>query len=122
MSTSDIWLLKTKALLHDPPNKPLDIRGHERQAQRWAEQLGLTLNQEAFKKADWIASAADRLNLPSYRTIGGASFSNRPYLTHPLAGVRLNLGAGRLLPTQINETLYTAIETSLADIPSDPQK
>jgi CRISPR-associated protein Cmr2 len=123
MNTYDIWLLKTKALLHDPPNKPLDIRGHERQAQRWAEQLGLTLNQEAFKKADWIASAADRLNFPSYRTIGGASFSNRPYLTHPLAGVRLNLGAGRLLPTQINKTaLDTAIETSLADIPSDPQK
>lgn len=123
MSTSDIWLLKTKALLHDPPDKPLDIRGHEGQAQRWAAQLGITLSRNAFQKADWIASAADRLNFPGYKTIGAASFSNKPYLAHPLAGVRLNLGAGRLLPAQVNETaLYQAIASSLANVPSDPQK
>jgi CRISPR-associated protein Cmr2 len=119
----DFWILKTKALLHDPPDKPLDIRGHEGQAQRWADQLGITLSREAFKKADWIASAADRLNFPGYRTIGAASFSNKPYLAHPLAGVKLNLGAGRLLPAQVDEAaLYQAIASSLANVPSDPQK
>ncbi|EKQ67329.1 CRISPR-associated protein Cas10/Cmr2, subtype III-B [Leptolyngbyaceae cyanobacterium JSC-12] len=123
MNTSNIWLLKTKALLHDPPDKPLDIRGHEGQAQRWARQLGISLSRDAFKKADWIASAADRLNFPGYKTIGAASFSNKPYLAHPLAGVRLNLGAGRLLPTQVDEAaLYQAIEDSLTDIPSDPKE
>jgi len=119
----DFWLLKTKALLHDSPDKPLNIKGHEGQAQKWAKQLGIILSRDTFKKADWIASAADRLNFPSYKTIGAANFSNRPYLAHPLAGVRLNLGAGRLLPAQINEAaLYQAIETSLKDIPSDPQQ
>lgn len=118
MSTSEIWLLKTKALLHDPPDKPLDIKGHEGQAQRWAEQLGINLSRATFQKADWIASAADRLNFPGYRTIGGANFRKSPYLTHPLSGIGYDLG-NTLLPTQVNDKqLFESIQEALNAIPA----
>ena len=103
MSNTDFWLLKLNALLHDPPDKPLDIQGHRGQAQRWTTALELTLSRDDFKEADWIASAADRLNFPSYQSIGGVNFRQEPYLTHPLAGVRLNLRQGRLLPDSIHD-------------------
>ena len=122
------WQRKIQALLHDPPNKALNIKGHEAEAQAWAQKLGIgKLNDKDFKPADWIASAADRLNFPSYWSIGGANFRNKPYLTHPLTGKKLNLGGGRFLPTQINEDwLRTAMQSSIAQIPdaikADQQK
>lgn len=120
MTNSEFWLRKINALLHDPPNKPLDIKGHEEKAASFAKILGLTLRQQDFKQADWIASAADRLNFPSYRNIGGADFRNKPYLTHPLAGVLLSLSNGRFLPTQIDSSkLQEAIEQSLKSINSE---
>ncbi len=127
MTNSEFWLLKLNALLHDPPNKPFDIQKHEGQSNNWAKILGITLTKRDFQQADWIASAADRLNFPKYRSIGGASFRNQPYLTHPLAGVRLNLSKGRFLPTQIDESqLQQAIRKSLEsikpEIKQDPQK
>jgi len=119
MSNTTFWQRKIQALLHDPPNKALNIKGHEVEARAWAQKLGIgKLNDKDFKPADWIASAADRLNFPSYRSIGGANFRNKPYLTHPLTGKKLNLGGGRFLPTQINEDwLRTAMQTSIDQIP-----
>jgi len=127
MNNPEFWLLKLNALLHDPPDKPLDIQRHEGQSNRWAKILGLTLSKQDFQQADWIASAADRLNFPNYKSIGGADFRVAPYLTHPLAGRRLNLSTGRFLPTQINEAqLQEAIRKSLEsikpEIKQDPQK
>jgi CRISPR-associated protein Cmr2 len=128
MNNTTFWQRKIQALLHDPPNKALNIKGHEAEAQAWAQKLGIgKLNDKDFKPADWIASAADRLNFPSYWSIGGANFRNKPYLTHPLTGKKLNLGGGRFLPTQINEDwLRTAMQTSIDQIPdaikADQQK
>ena len=34
------WDLLTTAFLHDPPDKALDIRGHERRAARYLEAAG----------------------------------------------------------------------------------
>lgn len=127
MSNSDFWLLKINALLHDPPNKPLDIKAHEGNAANLAKILGLSLDQQDFKQADRIASAADRLNFPSYKSIGGVNFSNKPYLSHPLAGVRLDLAAGRFFPTQVDASqVQLAIRKSLESISPEikgyPQK
>ncbi len=117
MNNSDFWLLKINALLHDPPEKPLEIKLHDQQAASWAKILGINLSKQEFKEADWIASAADRLNFPSYKSIGSADFHVKPYLSHPLSGVRLNLGAGRFLPSQINgERLQLAIQESLQSV------
>lgn len=126
MTNTNFWLLKLNALLHDPPDKPLDIREHQGKAQQWAKALGLTLSRDDFKQADWVASAADRLNFPSYQSIGGVDFRQEPYLTHPLSGARLNLSKGKLLPDSIDEKrLNQAIQNSLESIDSsirqDPQ-
>lgn len=128
MVNKDFWLLKINALLHDPPIKPFNIKGHETQASQFAKCLNIKLNKQDFKEADWIASAADRLNFPSYNSnsIGGADFIKKPYLTHPLSGESLNLGSN-FLPTQINHAqLSTVMQSSLNSIPSnikaDPKK
>ncbi|MBE9168824.1 type III-B CRISPR-associated protein Cas10/Cmr2 [Pleurocapsales cyanobacterium LEGE 06147] len=118
MVIADIWLNKIQSFLHDPPGKSLDIKGHEKLAKNIAQTLGINLSRDAYQQADWIASAADRLNFPSYRQIGGADFRNHPYLTHPLSGNSLELVKGQFLPTQINESeIYQAIEKSLQKIP-----
>jgi CRISPR-associated protein Cmr2 len=127
MNNSNFWLLKINALLHDPPNKPFNIKSHEGTAQTLSQLLNLSLYKHDFKQADWIASAADRLNFPGYYHIGGADFRIKPYLTHPLSGVRLNLGGGKLLPKDIDQTQLTeAIKQSLIfikpEIKQDPQK
>lgn len=127
MNNSDFWLLKINALLHNSPNKPLDIKEYEGKAAILAKTLGLSLSQQDFQQADSIASAADRLNFPSYTSVGGADFSNNLYLSHPLTGVELNLSAGRFLPTQIDATqLQSAIQKSLESISpgikADPKK
>lgn len=62
---SDRWNLKLHALLHDPPHKPLALgRGHEAQGRKLAEVLvGSSAPAdmwEAIKKADALASGADR--------------------------------------------------------------
>jgi CRISPR-associated protein Cmr2 len=127
MNDQNFWLLKINALLHDPPNKAFNIQGHESQSQDLANILNINCGKNDFKQADWIASAADRLNFPSYKSIGGANFRSEPYLTHPLAGVRLNLGKGSFLPTEIDDNqLQQAIKESLKsihpDIKQDPKK
>ena len=127
MNKSEFWLLKISALLHDPPNKALNISGHEKQAQAWAQILNITLENNDFKQADWIASAADRLNFPNYQSIDGADFRKQPYLTHPLTGEGIDLSKDHFLPTKIDENqLQQAIRNSLEFIPpeikQDPKK
>lgn len=123
MSDFDFWLLKLNVLLHDPPDKPLDIVGHEGQAQNWAAALGIPIVKKDYREADWIASAADRLNFPSYYRIGGVNFQTKPYLSHPLAGVQLNLRAGRFLPSHIDiDWLQLAIKKSLESIAPEVKK
>jgi len=124
MNNLNFWILKINALLHDPPHKSLNITSHTRIAEVLANCLNLTLNNYNFKQPDWIASAADRPNFPNYDHIGGVDFS---YLTHPLAGVRLNLAKGKLLPSHINEGHLTEIiKQSLTfikpEIQQDPEK
>lgn len=120
MKDIEFWEKKINALLHDPPQKCFNIKAHENQANQLATSLGIKLDKHDFKEADWIASAADRLNFPSYKSIGGANFSQKPYLTHPLSGVRLNLGLGTLLPSEINhQEIISAIQKSLHSIPAE---
>jgi CRISPR-associated protein Cmr2 len=62
-----IWSDLLLAFLHDPPDKPLDIRGHEGRARRYlAAALGWAPSQvEAHGGlADYLASAIERLPMP----------------------------------------------------------
>jgi len=54
---------KLKRLLHDPIDKPFDIKTHEQRAKEYAEIMGVT-NLEEAKGSDWIASCMERSLLP----------------------------------------------------------
>jgi CRISPR-associated protein Cmr2 len=88
------WDLLTTAFLHDPPDKGLDIRGHERRAARYLEAaLGRPADVSLIKQdaglADQLAAVAERLPMPtagrdSERAV---SVKDRKLLIHhPLGG------------------------------------
>lgn len=88
------WSRKIAALLHDPPDKPFGIMGHEG---RGAELRRIALGRDAppgeadtARQADWIASAADRVDFPQ----GTEAYwhTAKAVLMHPLAGRELDLG------------------------------
>jgi len=64
------WDLLTTAFLHDPPDKALDIRGHERRAARYLEAaLGRPADVSLIKQdaglADQLAAVAERFWSPA---------------------------------------------------------
>jgi len=95
MVNSNRWSRKIVALLHDPPDKPFSITGHEgRAAELQRIALGRDATQdemERAKRADRIASAADRVDLPP----GAEAYWHREkaMLVHPLSGRKLELGS-----------------------------
>src|SRR5271166_1109405 len=87
------WDLLTRVFLHDPPDKALDIRGHERRAARYlTAALGREVNASAIKSdaglADRLAAIAERLPMPSAGPNGerAVSVSDGLRLNHPLGG------------------------------------
>ncbi len=88
----DYWIHKTKAFLHDPPDKAIHIPGHEERANELLAAAGLvgsSLSKEEYQKADIIASGMDRATLPGYvagdETKNGAiNFCTSPQITHPI--------------------------------------
>lgn len=88
--TPQLTLIKLAALLHDPPHKPLVLgrgAGHEAYAKQVRQALGLpdlleNGRGELARRADHIASAADRPNFPAGVQ---ANFWSEPVLSHPLA-------------------------------------
>jgi CRISPR-associated protein Cmr2 len=88
------WDLLTTAFLHDPPDKALDIRGHERRAARYLEAALdhpvdiATMKQEAGL-ADRLAAIAERLPMPNAGPNGERAVSVRSgklRIHHPLGG------------------------------------
>lgn len=84
---------KIKALLHDPPEKPIILGriGHEGRAR---EILGHIIDDMSIpddvKNADHIASAADRINLPKDEKFI-SDFLKEPIIIHPLSGKQFDL-------------------------------
>ncbi len=88
------WNQKLVALLHDPPDKALNLIGHEQRAAE--ELLKIVLGSvpaqarlELAKHADHIASAADRVDFPAGVSV---NLRQKSFLCHPLAGRQLDLG------------------------------
>ena len=80
---------KIQALLHDPPEKALILRrvGHEDRAKGLIARIleeGASISDIA-RKADHIASAADRINFPK-DVEERIDFQKTPVVTHPLSG------------------------------------
>lgn len=98
------WLDCIRAFLHDPPDKALDIRGHE---QRTCESLAAALNipeaearAQVHKQADWLAAACERLPLPK----GTLWLNNQPM---PDGEQRFN----RIPPEELRRTHPTSGES-----------
>ena len=62
MNTKLDFSEKLKEILHDPIDKPFDIRGHKRRAEEYAQALGVTW--EDIKGSDWISSCMERSLIP----------------------------------------------------------
>jgi CRISPR-associated protein Cmr2 len=88
------WDLLTIAFLHDPPDKALDIRGHERRAARYLQAaLGRPADVFLIKQdaglADRLAAMAERLPMPTAGPAGERAVSasdRRLRIHHPLGG------------------------------------
>lgn len=87
---SAAWRLKLRALLHDPPDKVLGLKGHEDRGLATAERIiGAPPSEEEFrliKTADAIASAMDRAAFADTVRIGSDIFRRSPQIRHPLSG------------------------------------
>ena len=66
------WKQKLLSYLHDPPSKALDIPSHMEKAKKTMLQAGFNLDEinDYNRKADFTASAADRLPFPDPRSSG----------------------------------------------------
>lgn len=62
MNTKLDFSEKLKEILHDPIDKPFDIRGHKRRAEEYAQALGVRW--EDIKGSDWISSCMERSLIP----------------------------------------------------------
>jgi CRISPR-associated protein Cmr2 len=110
------WDLLTTAFLHDPPDKALDIRGHERRAARYLEAaLGRPADVSLIKQeaglADQLAAVAERLPMPTAGREGERAVSvshHKLRVHHPLGG-----GSRDITVPDVDEA---AIETEIRRI------
>lgn len=97
---SEFWQNKIKAFLHDPPDKALTLFhvAHEGKRDEILEKLSLKYD-ESLNPADHMASAMQRLNIPTnYRVDRGGCNNhicfkgpNKPVFKHTLSGAEENL-------------------------------
>ncbi|MEW6185991.1 MAG: type III-B CRISPR-associated protein Cas10/Cmr2 [Thermodesulfobacteriota bacterium] len=85
------WNNKFAAYWHDPIDKVLDIRNHEKRAAEYFGIFGEDMPNEPFwKTADTIASGFERGQVPSYSSDsqknGAVDFAKEPVITHPTSG------------------------------------
>jgi len=115
---SDIWARKIAALLHDPPDKALQISGHVQRAEKIRDlALGEAAlersDEQVVSRADWWASGADRINFPAGVQV---HWAESPKLTHPLCGRKVDLRSLKTLDTDaIFETIEKAVQSLVGD-------
>lgn len=116
---TDYWNHKVKAFLHDPPDKAIQIPGHEERANRLLDALGIqsTLDPKEYKQADIVASGMDRAVLPGYSSEpqknGAIDFCEHPAITHP-SGSDGQLGLS--LPMSDQKQLLGQVESEMREL------
>lgn len=116
MVDKNMWNLKIGAFLHDPPDKALRIRGHVERSAGLKERLGITISaseESAIAKADHIASAMQRINIPDELSGMVIEFLTskqgmQPEAIHPLSAVKKNKLALTEYIASSPGTLYTS--------------
>ena len=90
-SSLEYWENKFIAYMHDPFDKAISIKDHEKRSAKYIELFGLQRpNIEFWKKADAIAAGFERGVLPGYEKDSDKSgaidfLENNAILTHPIA-------------------------------------
>lgn len=115
MVDKNIWNLKIGAFLHDPPDKALRIRDHVERSAGLKERLGITISaseESAIAKADHVASAMQRINIPDELSGMVVEFltnkqSMQPEAIHTLSAVKKNKLALAEYIASSPGTLYT---------------
>lgn len=124
---NDSWEHILLSYLHDPPDKPLSIRGHESRAARYATAaFGRTVEKKTVhddtRTEDILASIAERVPFPHAGERGeravGPDAEGRLEIRHPLSG------HGRKLPAAVIDeaTVVRAIERSVGDAKDDDDR
>lgn len=84
------WRRKLHALLHDSPDKAVNIASHELRARLIKSLDGFEKAEFFDKAADWSASAADRIPFPDPRSSGlSEKLVDLKAFRHPLGGAAL---------------------------------
>ena len=118
MVNNNFWNLKLATLLHDPPNKVLDLRAHEQEAfaaveqilgtdafealfgfrdastlsrRKLREKLRASPGAEKIKLADRIASAIDRTAYPEPVRLYSDAYVPQALIKHPFSGEEMRL-------------------------------
>lgn len=116
------WNHKVKAFLHDPPDKAIQIPGHEARANQLLDALGIqsSLDPAEYKQADIIASGMDRAVLPGFsrnpQKNGAVDFCKNPAITHPSgADAPLHLSLPVSDRKALIDEITSAMQTLLRD-------
>lgn len=109
------WDALAVAWFHDPPDKALDIRGHEQRAARYATAaLGRDVEAKELKiLADTIAAVAERLPMPSpgpkyERAVGPEN--GRLTVRHPLSGESWELVVSPVDPAGVEREIRAIVD------------
>lgn len=125
------WADLLREYLHDPPDKPLDIKGHASRGRRYAEtaagrEFSAEEHSGAGAWADQRASEIERLPLPNagqkyHRAIGPEN--NRLLVSHPLWVAQTHPSPARreLSLPELNESQVQAAIARLTESIQDPQ-
>lgn len=106
------WDILLRAWLHDPVDKPADIRDHEARAERYAYvALGepVAISELKIRYADPAAAAADRLPMPAakgdYENLAVSPGEDKTLtVIHPFSGERRSIATG-LDPDAVEKVL-----------------
>ncbi len=100
------------AYLHDPPDKPLDIAGHEARAGRYLrEALGDDVSEAELKDpSDTLASVTERLPTPNAATLTVSPEQGRLTTFHPLSGKRKELTVSDCNEADVRRAIQRAVE------------
>lgn len=121
------WQALLIAWLHDPPDKALDIRGHEARARSYIEAVvGNRPDQgELHGLHDQIASAVERLPLPKHDDARAVRFTReQAHCVHPMSGEAYQLGPGIFADSEATRiaAVKAAIENIVQNLTTSKQK
>lgn len=112
----EYWYKKINGFLHEPPDKPVKLSGHEQRAKEILNKLSIPLEKEAhIKKADTWASASQRFNLPSSKFSIDFKSEQKPLFIHTLTGER-EMGEGILEFKELGRVTSNGVDSFLQEL------